>query len=334
VFRVGLRRRRAALLGLLAAAWVIAGAGGAYRYVHEYWLYRGFPAPRTPAGIAAGDARVVHFWSEALHQRQAYLVYTPPHYGAQAAEGRRFPVLYLLHAPPGRPDGYFLAGAIGVRANALIAEHRIGPLIMVLPYGKSRRFGDDTEWANADAGPYMTFVLDVVHDADRRFATVANRQGRVIAGLSEGGYGALNIALHHLRTFSGAESWSGYFRQTPTQSFIGASRAALLDNSPVVEVPRRARSIRRLGFRAWVYQGFSDAAPAADEREFVRVLAHAGAAVHYGFFPGGHDWGLWRAQVPRMLVAAGHWFAAPAARTRPELVAVGSPPARRARAPR
>jgi enterochelin esterase-like enzyme len=331
VFPFGLRRRRAALLGLVAAAWGIAGAAGAYQYVHEYWLYRGFPAPRTPHGIPAGRTRVVHFWSEALRQPRAYLVYTPPHYAVEAAHGRRFPVIYLLHAPPGRPDGYFLAGAIGVRADALIAEHRIRPLIMVLPYGKSRRFGNDTEWANAEAGPYMSFVLDVVHDADRRLATVADRQGRVIAGLSEGGYGALNIALHHLGAFSGAESWSGYFRQTPTQSFTGASRAALRANSPIVEVPRLAPEIRRLGFRAWVYQGFSDPARPADERRFVRVLAHAGAAVHYGFFPGGHDWGLWRAQVPRMLLAAGHWFAAPAGRTRPELVAVGSAPPRRPR---
>jgi enterochelin esterase-like enzyme len=331
VFPFGLRRRRAALVALLAAAWGIAGAGGAYEYVHEYWLYRGFPAPQTPPGIPPGSARVVHFWSEALHHQRSYLVYTPPHYAAEAARGRRFPVLYLLHAPPGRPDGYFLAGAIGVRANALIAQHRIGPLIMVLPYGKSRRFGNDTEWANAAAGPYMSFVLDVVHDTDRRFATVADRQGRVIAGLSEGGYGALNIALHHLRTFSGAESWSGYFRQTPTQSFTGASRAALRANSPLVEAPRLAPAIRRLGFRAWVYQGFSDPARPSEERQFVHVLARAGAAVHYGFFPGGHDWGLWRAQVPRMLLAASHWFAAPAAKTRPELVSVGSPPPRRAR---
>jgi S-formylglutathione hydrolase FrmB len=34
--------------------------------------------------------------------------------------------------------------------------------------------------------------------------------GRAIGGLSEGGYGAINIALHHPREFSVVESWSGY----------------------------------------------------------------------------------------------------------------------------
>jgi S-formylglutathione hydrolase FrmB len=320
------RRRRAVLLGFLVAAWGIAGAVGVYRYVHEYWLYRGFPAPRTPHGVAAGSTHVVRFWSEALHQRRAYLVYTPPHYAEQAAAGRRFPVLYLLHAPPGRPDGFFLAGAMGVRADTLIARHRIRPLLMVVPYGKSRRYGNDTEWANARAGRYMSYVLDTVRDADRRFATVADRQGRVIAGLSEGGYGALNIALHHLGAFAGAESWSGYFQQTPTLPFTGASPTTLRANSPLDEIRTDAAAIRRHGFRAWVYQGLSDRQTApAREVQFTRRLAASGADVHFGFFPGGHDWGLWRAQVPRMLGAASRWFSTPPGRSRPALVDANRP---------
>jgi hypothetical protein len=38
------------------------------------------------------------------------------------------------------------------------------------------------------------------------------------------------------------------------------------------------------------------------------MLHAAGATVRYGFFSGGHDWALWRAQTPRMLIAAGQWF--------------------------
>jgi hypothetical protein len=45
--------------------------------------------------------------------------------------------------------------------------------------------------------------------------------------------------------------------------------------------------------------------------------------VHYGFFPGGHDWGLWRGQLPRMLVAASNWFATPPQRGAAAFSAVG-----------
>jgi len=59
----------------------------------------------------------------------------------------------------------------------------------------------------------------------------------------------------------------------------------------------------------------------------------AGADVDYGFFPGGHDWGLWRAQTPRMLIAASRWFSRPP-RARAGFAHTGSAPpsARRRRA--
>src|SRR5437762_611503 len=81
-----------------------------------------------------------------------------------AAAGRRFPAMYLLHAPPGRADGFIQAGALAVDADVMTARHEIRPMIFVLPNGKSGTFGNDTEWANARAGPYESFVLDVVHN--------------------------------------------------------------------------------------------------------------------------------------------------------------------------
>ena len=58
-------------------------------------------------------------------------------------------------------------------------------------------------------GPYegwRTFVSrDVVHAIDARYRTIAARDGRAIGGLSEGGYGALNIAMHTPQEFSLAE---------------------------------------------------------------------------------------------------------------------------------
>src|SRR5437899_10645521 len=96
------RRGARALLALLLVAWLGAGIAGLTVYVHRDWLYRGFPPPVTPAGIPRGTVREVHFYSQALAQKRKYLIYLPPGYAAQAAAGRRFPVMYLLHAPPGR----------------------------------------------------------------------------------------------------------------------------------------------------------------------------------------------------------------------------------------
>lgn len=295
------------VVGLVAAGWLAAGLAGAYTYVHRYDVYRGFPAPATPAGIARGTVHYERFVSHAIGGTHRYVVYLPPHYAAQAARGRRFPVLYLLHGYPGQPRVFIDAGALAVDANVLIAHHKMPPTILVMPAGKHSTFGGDTEWANGGAGRWMDYVMEVVHSVDRRFATLADRQHRGIAGLSEGGYGALNIALRNLNTFSIAESWSGYFNQTPTGVFAGQPAAAAANN-PVGYVPSMAPRIRKLGFRAWLYQGITDTSPPSLMTGFAAELHRAGGDVHYGFFPGGHDWAIWRRQLPHMLVVAGKWF--------------------------
>ena len=88
---------------LLAAAGLLSGGTyGAYAYLHDYDLYRGFPPPSEPASIPHGRLEHASFYSRALGQRRSYLVYLPPGYARQAAAGRRFGVLYLLHAPVGK----------------------------------------------------------------------------------------------------------------------------------------------------------------------------------------------------------------------------------------
>jgi enterochelin esterase-like enzyme len=308
----------------LALAWIAVGLFAAYVYGHRYSLYRGFPAPVTPAGVARGTVKDVHFHSEAMRGDRRYLVYLPPHYRAQAARGRRFPVLYLLHGDPGTPQVFIRAGALAVKEDVLLHEHRIRPMIVAMPWGHSGVFaGSGSEWANAQAGNYESFVIDVMRDVDRRFATVRRRQDRGIAGLSEGGFGALNISLHNLAQFSVAESWSGYFNEQRAGPFSHEPTSVIRANSPMKYARAIAPAIRRLGYRAWIYQGQLDSNSPAHIRRMSEVLHAAGAEVHYGFFPGGHDWGLWRSQLPRMLIAASDWFATPPHRGSGAISAVG-----------
>jgi enterochelin esterase-like enzyme len=311
--RVGARRRVSLrrLAAFAAGLWLAVGLIGVQQYVRQYSLYRGFPAPVTPKGVPAGRVVKSFFYSPALHARRAFYVYLPPGYARAAARHRHFGVLYLLHAPPGRPVGFFSAGALAVDADMLVHQHRIRPLLIVVPDGKSGTFGNDTEWANARAGRYEDFVLDVVHAVDRRYATFADRRHRVIGGLSAGGYGAVNIALHHLRDFVGMQSWSGYFTNSPRYSpvFAGASAAAVAYNSPELLVPRLAREIRRLRLHAFLYSGLRDREPGRRQLPgFAALLRRAGASTGCAVYPGGHDWGIWRRQGRHMLELANAWF--------------------------
>jgi enterochelin esterase-like enzyme len=288
-------------------AWLGAGFSGAYAYLDGYTQHRGFPALTTPAGVPRGKVETVKFRSPAIGATERYEVYLPPHYRAEAARGRRFPVLYLLHGSPGAASGFVKIGAANVRMDTLIAAHKVRPMILVMPAG-AQGLGGDTEWANTPSGRWMDFVVDVVHDVDARFATLAHRRDRGIGGISEGAYGALNIGLRRLGLFSVIQSWSGYYLQTPTGPFTGATFAALQANSPADYVASEAPRIHRLGLRVWLLQGQVDWHSPQALLAFADALHAAGADVRYGFYPGGHDWALWRAQTPRMLIAASHWF--------------------------
>src|SRR5262249_54084961 len=52
-------------------------------------------------------------------------------------------------------------------------------------------------------------VKDLIAEVDSKFRTIAKREGRAIAGLSMGGFGALELSMRHLDLFAAAASHSG-----------------------------------------------------------------------------------------------------------------------------
>jgi enterochelin esterase-like enzyme len=298
--RPGAEDMRYRLLAAVAAVFVGAGLWGAWRYVHGFYVFRGFAPPRDPPGISHSRLLHVRFHSPALGAQRSYDVILPAGYDRAARQGRRFGVLYLLHGAPGRPRTFVDAGAVGVAYDTLLARRETPPFLIVMPDGRNGTLVSDTEWADtARGGPYERFVLDVVHAVDRRWSAVRDRRFRAIAGLSEGGYGAVNIALRRLGTFGIAQSWSGYFTQTATGPYRGASPAALRRASPAAYVGS-LRELRRLRLHVLLYSGRRD----PNTRQlapFASALRRAGADVVARAYAGGHDWGLWRREAPMAL---------------------------------
>lgn len=285
----------------LAAAWIAAGLFGAWSYAHDYYLYRGFGPPNYSPGVQPGRVVSVDFMSPALRQRRSYLVYQPAGYESAARRGQRFGVLYLLHGSPGQPRNFLDAGALGVAFDTLIQRHAIRPFLIVLPDGRDGTYRSDTEWADTRDGRYESFVLDVVRAVDRRWPTRADRRFRAIAGNSEGAYGAINIALRHLDTFSIAQSWSGYFTQTARGPYAGASAATLQRASPAAYVSSLRAKLTRRPLDAFLYGGRQD--PDTQQlAAFASALRSAGGDVVSRVYPGHHDWGLWRRRTPTALI--------------------------------
>jgi len=299
------RRLRAGLAIAALTSFLVVGGLGVARYGSNYWSYRGFPPPKDAAYVTqAGTEQQITVRSAALGgRRQQVIVYLPPGY---ATSGIRYPVLYLLHGVPGKPLAVLDTVRIGVVEDQLVALHKARPLILVMPFGSTSEFTDE-EWANgvSPGNQWATFVWrDVVHAIDTRYRTVAKRSARGIGGLSEGGYGAINIALHHPREFGVVESWSGYELPDRIRSIFGAKLQLLPQNDPMTMLSQVASQLRALGTYFWIYSGRSDSV-VSQNTTFARELTRLHVAHHYLDLPGGHNWGLWRKEaLPAYLAAA------------------------------
>jgi enterochelin esterase-like enzyme len=282
-------------------AWLCGGVYGVVAYGHNYWVYRGFAPPHDPSGVPAGRLLTEQFWSPAMRQRRSYQIYLPPGYAREAAYGVRFPVLYLLHGSPGGGSLFINAADVGVALDNLIAAHRVRPFLIVMPNGSDGTFLSDTEWANTSHGNYEGLALDTIRAVDVRWPTLASRRYRAIGGNSEGAYGAVNIALHHLSMFGTVEPWSGYFVQDRMGPFARATLRQLVANSPAVYIRTMRAELRRYPLHAYIYAGREETGLAQDD-EFVRELSRRGARVDFHVVRGGHDWATWRRQAPATLL--------------------------------
>jgi enterochelin esterase-like enzyme len=310
-------RLAAAATGLAVTALLAAGLTGAARYAINYWLYRGFPAPAAPHSVQVrvrGGARQVPVVLPSLQLitvRSPALggfgdpvyVALPPGYARHPRQ--RYPVLYLLHGFPGEPVQFVNVGQVLTAEATLVAEHRMQPMILVMPTG-TKSFLADEEWVNGirPGNGWETFVAhDLVTTIDARYRTIPSGRGRGIAGLSEGGYAALNIGLHHPGEFTVLESWSGYMKADRMPGIFGHSVQLHRYNSPAIWAPVAAPQLRATHTYIWFYAGAKDYLR-RQNRAFNTELTALGVAHRYFLVSGSHNWALWRGLMPQALITA------------------------------
>lgn len=136
----------------------------------------------------------VHYFSSSLMKMTAANVIVP-----EGIKGP-FPVMYLLH---GLSDDY----SAWCRRTSIERYADEWPLIVVMPDGGRGFYCDSLE--NPRGAYESAIVKDLIGFVDNTFPTIAKREGRVIAGLSMGGYGAMKLAVKFPDLFSACVSHSG-----------------------------------------------------------------------------------------------------------------------------
>ncbi len=184
-------------------------------------------APTTPPPPARAPSKVVTetFRSAALGVDKDVTIYLPA--GYDPADARRYPVFYYLHGLGGDENNWIGGAKLDAAADALALE-----AIVVMPDGDNNFYIDsalDTKFdacmkdgegmfnprqprekTCVKASKYETYITkDLLELVDRKFKTIATREGRGLAGMSMGGYGALILSMRHPDLFSAAASHSG-----------------------------------------------------------------------------------------------------------------------------
>jgi poly(3-hydroxybutyrate) depolymerase len=167
-------------------------------------FFRATPRPQPWATAAVHAPNVVQhvYASPAAGTEVSYHVYVPSQYIDDAT--LRVPVVYWLHGSGGGLPGIAeVSGAI----DTAIASGALPPVLVVFPNGLPHGMWCDS--ANGRQPVETIFLRELVPRIDRQFRTVATRRGRVLAGFSMGGYGALRLGMQHHDRFATVASLGG-----------------------------------------------------------------------------------------------------------------------------
>jgi len=259
----------------------------------------------------------VQFESRLVGAALPYNVLLPADYKRGPSKDRRYPVLYLLHGLGG-------SAADWVSERARLADYAAQyPFIIVVPEGKDGWYTDGPA-PNAKFESY--FVEELIPDVDRRFRTLAAREGRAVAGLSMGGYGSMKFALKHPELFAFAASMSGalavaswtpdqhlpdFVRPSVVRVYGDAGSGARLENDVYKLVreltPERAKALPFL----YLDCGTEDFL-ITNSRDFSALLIEKKVAHEFRELPGTHGWPYWDRQVQEVLRLAAQKLSAPA----------------------
>lgn len=253
------------------------------------------------ASVLAGTVVSRSLHANALGRDWAYTIYLPTGYHAN---GARYPVLYLLHGNNGNANDWIIRGHLQTTVDTLIEHKDIPPVVIVMPQGGTDWYVDRKEKMET------AFFEDLMPEVEAHYAVADQRAGRMIGGVSMGGFGALRYAMTRPDQFCGALLLSPaiYPEEPPLTSaarHVGVFGDRQFDlrvwhalNYPA-QWTRYINGPYRLPM--FIGAGDDDLAIQADASTLYTNLRLAGNPAALRIIDGGHTWAVWSALLPDAL---------------------------------
>src|SRR5580704_2453188 len=150
-------------------------------------------------------------------------VYLPPSYATD--KNRHYPVVYFLHGYSVKAEAYWKMMTVPETADKEMTDGTVHEMILVNPDAYTIYSG--SMYSNSPTtGDWETYIThDLVDYIDNHYRTIANRDGRGLAGHSMGGYGTLRLAMKYPEMYS---------------SIYAMSSCCLMNNPGAARPPARA----------------------------------------------------------------------------------------------
>jgi S-formylglutathione hydrolase FrmB len=224
----------------------------------------------------------------------------------------RYPVLYLLHGAMGHFNNWLSKTPDKQLLHRLADQYN---LIIVTPEGETFSFYLDSP-VKADSRFETYLTGEVVPAIDQAYRTVRDRKGRLITGLSMGGFGAMYLSARHPDLYGAAGSMSGALelssanrKATPEEiawrnknlkPIIGSETdnpAFFRANSVVNMTDQLHQNGLPLIFDCGVDDGLIEI-----NRELHRRLVYNHTPHDYTERPGAHTWAYWQTALPHQVL--------------------------------
>lgn len=258
------------------------------------------------ATLFAGEIVRDSLRSDVLSHEIPFTIYLPDNYQSTIDD---LPVVYLLHGANEDEYSWIKKGGVTETLDGLISRGRLRPTIVVMP-----TVGPDSWWVDGNVKKAGTALMkELIPYIEKKYKAINDRNGRAIAGLSMGGYGALNLSLRYPTQFcaAGIISPAIYDPLPPETSSARKSPQFFTQNAfnpeswMALNYPVNLQSYSQSNLRVpmWIVSGGNDhfgiALMAAQLHS--RLMKIQPEQVEFRVIEGDHEWMTFRDALPDTL---------------------------------
>ncbi len=179
--------------------------------------------------------------------------------------------------------------------------------------GKESWYADNVNLPDDKYESY--FVKELIPEIDAKYRTFADRQNRIIAGLSMGGYGAVKFGLKYPEKFVLAGSFSGAMDAVvKTQNYkhliksvadvFGEENSQARKDNDIFKIINEASAEKIKVFPFLFVDCGTEDHQLQSNRDFVALLTDKKVPHEYRQMPGVHNWAFWDSEVREFLRVA------------------------------